>query len=125
MIGQDFERWLAAYGTAWKQGDPDTLIALFAPDARYYETPFDPPFVGRDAIRDYWAKGARDAQTDVHFATEIVTVSDDVGVAYWRARFVRVPSRRRVSLDGVLKASFGADGLCTEFREWWHRRETA
>lgn len=48
----------------------------------------------------------------------------DTGHAHWHATFTRVPAGTFVELDGVLMARFDAHMRCTEFREWWHRKET-
>jgi len=119
---KSFQLWLDAYGRAWEQGDAAAVVALFGPDTAYYETPFDPPMLGRDAIRDYWQAGAADAQRDVVFAYTILSAGDPA-VAHWTARFTRVPSGVGVRLDGVLVARFDGAGQCVEFREWWHREE--
>jgi hypothetical protein len=50
-------------------------------------------------------------------------VTEHEGIARWRANFRRVPSKARVKLDGVFLVKLGTDGLCTEFREWWHKQE--
>jgi hypothetical protein len=120
-----FNDWLDTYGEAWIAGDPDAVVELFTPDARYHETPFTEPLIGREAIHGYWAAGPRDAQEHVRFSHDIVAVVGGVGVARWRANFARVGSGRRIELDGVLLAEFARDGRCTVFREWWHRREGA
>lgn len=120
-----FRNWLDAYGRAWQTGDAKAVMTLFAPGASYHETPFDPPLVGLDAIHDYWKAGAGQSQADVVFTYEPLSVTGDGGVAHWTATFVRVPSGAAVRLDGVLVARFDAAGRCTEFREWWHREETA
>lgn len=125
MSAADFDRWLVAYGRAWETGDPAAVAVLFATDAIYHETPFDPPLIGVGAIEAYWREGAGQAQRDVVFQYDIVAVSQDRGVSQWTASFVRVPSGIRVHLDGMLAARFDADGRCMEFREWWHRREEA
>jgi hypothetical protein len=119
-----FEDWLRRYGEAWIGGDPAAAVRLFAEDATYHETPFDPPMVGSEAIRRYWTEGAQDGQREVTFAAQPVTVEGGVGYARWQATFVRVRNRAFVELDGMLAARFADDGRCSEFREWWHRRET-
>lgn len=53
MDKEGFQGWLDAYGRAWEQGNAAAVVALFAPDAAYYETPCDPPMSGHNAIRDY------------------------------------------------------------------------
>jgi hypothetical protein len=120
-----FADWLRRYGQAWITGDPRAAVDLFSRDAAYHETPFDPPMVGHDAIRRYWTEGAQEGQREVTFAAQPVAVDGDAGMARWQATFVRVRNGALVELDGVLAARFGADGRCREFREWWHRRETA
>ena len=124
MTRTDFERWLRAYGHAWKKGDPDAACQLFSRDAAYFETPFDIPMVGTAAIHRYWTEGAKNAQTDVIFTATVIKVMGASGFAQWHASFRRVPSNAFVELDGVLLARFEGDMRCTEFREWWHRRES-
>jgi ketosteroid isomerase-like protein len=123
MTRSGFERWLADYGAAWERGDPDAVLGLFAPDAAYHETPFEPAMVGAEAIRRYWADGARDGQTEVRFEAQVVACDGATGYARWSASFRRVPSGRFVELDGMLAARFDDTQRCVEFREWWHRRE--
>lgn len=115
--------WLAEYGRCWEQGDAKGVMTLFAPGAAYYETPFDPPLVGLDAIHDYWKAGAGQAQERVAFTYSVLAVAGDVGIAHWAATFTRRPSGVAVRLDGVLTARFDANGRCAEFHEWWHRQE--
>lgn len=117
-----FERWLADMRHAWESRDPDAAARLFTDDALYHETPFDEPARGRTAIREYWAQVPR-SQDQVRFRSHVLAVVGDLGMAHWQASFLRIPSGVAVELDGVLLARFNAAELCTEFREWWHRRE--
>jgi len=124
LTAERFEHWLRTYGRAWETGDVHLVGRLFSDNARYFEVPFDEPMIGRNAIEKYWKEGAADAQTDVRFRFEIVSVVDSTGLALWQASFVRVPSGIAVDLDGFLLAEFDAAGTCSLFREWWHRQET-
>ena len=119
----EFEKWLEAYGDAWQSGDAQAAIELFSDDAEYYETPFDDPMVGRDAIQRYWSAGPEKSQQEVHFSHQAVAVVESKGLAQWQASFVRIPSGNQVELDGFLVAKFDGTGKCSVFREWWHRRE--
>lgn len=123
MTDAHFTRWLTAYGRAWETGDAAAVVGLFAPDAAYHETPFDPPMVGLEAIAAYWREGAGQGQRDVSFHFEVLSVAGDLGLCHWSAEFVRVPSASHVQLDGVMAVRFDGDGRCVEFREWWHRQE--
>ena len=124
MNETQFAAWLDAYGRAWQEGDAKAVMTLFAAGATYHETPFDPPLMGLDAIHDHWKAGAGQTQTEVVFTYDVLSVAGDLGLAHWRATFVRLPARSAVRLDGALAARFDANGRCTEFREWWHRQET-
>ena len=39
------------------------------------------------------------------------------------AKFVRVPSGKRVELNGILVAEFEESGRCIDFKEWRQRHE--
>ena len=124
MTKEQFTQWLQAYGDAWEQGDPDAIIKLFSPDTKYFETPLVEPLVGQTALYDYWTRGAQDSHTDITFSAIPLFVSKHQGFARWQASFTRKRTRRRVHLDGALFAQFDDSLQCTEFREWWHRKET-
>ena len=115
------ERWLDGYESAWETRDAEAAARLFTADARYYETPYAEPFVGRDGVRAYWSS-VTENQRDVEFEYDVVAVEGDTGVARWNAVFAAGPDAARVELDGVFVLEFGAGGLCRVLREWWHMR---
>jgi uncharacterized protein (TIGR02246 family) len=53
-LNQRIER----YRQAWETADADEVVDLFTPDASYRSSVFRVPFLGRDAIRQYWQRGA-------------------------------------------------------------------
>lgn len=120
---EEFSRWLSSYGNAWKSGDTEGIQQLFSKEARYYETPFDPPLIGRKSIAEYWDEGAKHGQKEVSFSSKGAAVSGNRGFSRWNASFIRVQSEVSVRIEGFLEAQFDEDGLCSVFREWWHRRE--
>jgi hypothetical protein len=122
MTSAEFATWLERYGQAWIKRDPEAAVQLFAPDARYHETPFDAPLVGRTDIWQYWQHVA-ESQESVSFQATPLAIVKGACIARWQAKFTRVPSARRVELDGVFVLEFDSQGLCVELREWWHRRE--
>lgn len=123
MEWRQFERWLQRYGEAWEGQNADSAAGLFTENAKYYETPFDEPMVGRDRVYAYWREGTG-AQREVRFGYDVLAINRDMGIARWTASFTRVPSGIAVRLDGILTVLFEQDGRCSEFREWWHRQET-
>lgn len=122
MDRRSFEDWLEAYGNAWQNRDPDAVVRLFTEDAPYYETPFGVPAKGCKGIREYWAN-ATGPQRDVRFSSEVLAVTEDSGIAHWSVSFTRLSSDTTVELDGIFLVELNDDGLCTEFREWWHSKK--
>lgn len=116
-----FKKWMDLYGKASEESDPKAAAELFTHNAEYYETPFDDPIIGQDAIYRYWTEAARYLK-DVRFSYEIVTVAGNLGIALWQAKFVNVRSGNHVELDGVFMVEFDQDQKCSRFREWWHRQ---
>ena len=127
MTEQDVQNWLDEYGRAWVDGDPDQLVTLFSVSATYRETPFDDPMTGRHEIREYWQKGAAEAQENVEFTSQVWAVGNDTAFAGWQARFTRKASGARVELDGTFRLVFSSEQgtlRCTVLEEWWHRKES-
>ena len=120
----EFSRWLEEYSRASVEDDARASAALFSSDARYYESPHDEPIVGREAIQQYWKRGAQ-SFTNKTAAYEILAVQDNLGVARWQARFTVLKTGARASLDCIFLVEFDAQGKCSVFREWWHWRNLA
>ena len=118
-----FRAWLEAYGRAWETRDPKAVVELFSEDATYQETPFVAPMSGRAAIRQYWVDSVQNYQEQAQFESEIVAIAGNIGVARWRASFVRIASGKRVRLDGIFLLTFDAEGGCRKLQEWWVRQE--
>lgn len=135
---QDIHRFMAGYRAAWEQRDPAMFAALFHPDGRYHNTPFQVQ-AGGAQLAEYWKRVQ--LQDDVQVAYEVLASAEASGIAHWHVTYrvaseelfqiwarstgTSVPARRagdplpRMVLDGVLQATF-RDGLCAEARIWWH-----
>src|SRR5512138_1487521 len=121
LTPEEFSRWLEEYGRASAENDARCSAALFSAEARYYESPYDEPVVGRDAIYRYWKKGGQ-AFREKTSAYEILAVQDNLGVARWQSSFTVVETGARASLDCIFLVEFDPQGRCSVFREWWHWR---
>jgi hypothetical protein len=124
MDEETFNRWLDAYGRAWEDREPRAVAALFAEDAVYYVTPFADPMLGRAAIIRYW-ETLPNTQNYIEFNYEILSVTQEMGIAQFWAEFTRLPSSAFVKIDGVYVISLDSRGLCKNFHQWWHEEETA
>jgi len=122
MTTADLALWLERYGKAWVDRDPDAALGLFSADARYHETPFDPPALGLAGIRQYWQR-VPETQRDIRFEATPLAIAGEDCIARWHAAFTRIATGARIELDGVFVLRFDDRGMCKELREWWHRRE--
>lgn len=114
-----FNTWLEAYGRASAEDDPQASAELFARNAKYYETPFDEPMVGRDAIYKYWEMGTKSFK-DKESTYEILSMKGNLGIARWVSKFTDIKSGKRLVLDCIFLVEFDNNGRCSTFREWWH-----
>lgn len=117
-----FEKWLQAYGQAWQETDLSAFARLFTSDARYFWTPFEKPLNGREQISTR-VEAAFARQKNIHFRYTVIDWTDRSGTAHWICTFERKDGSR-VTVDGMLRAIIDQDGLCEEFREWWHSSES-
>jgi len=133
------DTFMAAYKRVWEGQDKAGFAALFAPDGRYWNTPFQVQ-TGPGELAAYWAR--IELQCDISLEFRVLSRHDRGGIAHWRVGYrvaseelfdiwarstgTGLPDRKpgdplpRLTLDGVLSAEFGADGLCREARIWWH-----
>jgi len=124
MNEAEFDQWLKRYGEAWETRDADKFVPLFTDDVLYYETPFDEPMHGSDAIGAYWSV-LPTTQDHIHFHFRVLAVLPDQAVAQWWASFIRLPTKMHVKIDGIMICEFDENNRCRLFREWWHRHEIA
>ena len=116
MPSDSYADWLERYRRAWVERNAEAAAALFTEDAIYREQPFEPPFTGRAAIRDYWARVTR-TQRDVELRYGQPVVEGARVAVEWWANFVN--DGKPVTLAGEFLLSFTAQGECRELREYW------
>lgn len=108
-----------AFAQGWSRASLDMIMSVFAPEARFIETPFSKPHEGIDTVRDYW----RDVP---HHQSEITCSTGEVFVAgpWFSFEFKCVFRRRRtgewVDSRGAIFCETNGD-LITEMRMYWHR----
>lgn len=119
LTAESLEQWLASYGEAWEARSARKAGKIFTDDATYRESPYDAPFVGKQAIKDYWSRVTKD-QKDIKFTSKVLAVSGNTGIAHWHAEFTQASSGAKVTLDGIFVLEFAESGLCKKLEEWWH-----
>ena len=134
----DIQKFMEHYKAAWEQRDPSMFAALFHPDGRYHNTPFQVQR-GSAQLAEYWKRVQ--LQEDVSVTFEVLASAAASGIAHWHVTYqvaseelfriwasstgTSLPARKpgdplpRMVLDGVLQATF-SEGRCAEARIWWH-----
>jgi hypothetical protein len=109
--------WIAAYGRAWVERDPEAAVALFTEDAVYRSSPFREPHTGSDGIREYWTR-ATSTQEDLDLRFGAPVVEGRKAVVEWWA--IMRDEGAWITLPGSLLLRFAPDGRCEELCEYWH-----
>ena len=108
--------WLERYRRAWIEKDAEAASRLFTEDATYREHPFQPAFVGREAIRDYWARvTASQTSVELRYGQPIVD-GQRLAVEWWAN--LQTDSGP-LTLAGEFLLLFADSGECRELREYW------
>ena len=112
----DYAGWLERYRSAWIERNADAAGLLFTEDAIYREQPFQPPFVGRAAIRDYWSTvTASHTKVELRYGRAIAD-GRRLAVEWWAN--LETPGGP-VTLAGEFLLLFADSGECRELREYW------
>lgn len=134
----NIETFMQGYKSAWEERDPAMFAALFHPEGRYHNTPFQVQR-GTAQLVEYWKRVQM--QEDVQVSFEVLASTPTNGIAHWHVTYqvaseelfrvwakstgTGLPARKpgdplpRMVLDGILQATFSG-GLCAEARIWWH-----
>ncbi len=131
--------FMAAYKRVWEAKDSAGFAALFTPNGRYHNTPFQVQ-TGPQELATYWDRIL--LQDDISLSYEILGTSPRGGIAHWNVTYqvtseelfqiwaassgTPIPDRSpgdplpRMELDGTLVAELDAQGLASTVRIWWH-----
>ena len=61
------------------------------------------------------------AQEDIRFGHELLAMTPDGrGVARWWVSLHAPAEGANVEIEGIFLVTLNADGLCTDFREWFN-----
>ena len=121
LTNPHLDKWLTTYKKAWETLDPTLIITLFSDNTFYFETPFHLPITNTSALYDYWAF-APTYQTQVNFYYEIIGIKGMRGFCKWKSVFFQFTTNEMVSMDGIFEIKFNEEGVCSVFREWWHKK---
>ena len=109
-------RWLEDYRRAWELRDPNRVAVLFTRDAVYQEAAFRPAYVGRDAIREYWAQVTA-TQSDIELRYGVPVIAGRRAAVEWWANLRS--GGAEITLAGEFMLTFTRRGRCRSLREYW------
>ena len=105
-----------AYVEASNRNDKDAVVAMFAPDAVWFDPVGQPPHFGRDGVAAFWD------QTRT-MADRIEMVLDDViacgNEAAMRFRIRATVGGNVMEMDGVETFEVDEEGLFTRVKAYW------
>jgi len=108
------------FGRGWSKGKIDVLMAVFAGDPVFIETPFAEPLRGHDAVRAYWAEVPMN-QSEITFTSGEIFAVGPWFSAEFRCIFRRRRTGEWVDARGAMFCE--TDGIrITEMRMYWHRQ---
>lgn len=133
------DAFMAAYKRVWEGQDSHGFAALFTPEGRYHNTPFQVQ-QGPGELAAYWDRIK--LQTKISLRYEVLARKAGSGIAHWHVTYqvaseelfeiwaksagTGLPDRAPgdplpwMELDGLLTAGFAPGGLAEEVRIWWH-----
>ena len=103
--------WLDKFRDAWVQHDIDAVMALFAEDVEYWETPFK-KLESFEELRSEW-QGITDQQ-DIRLETVLFNNEAGRYAVLWRLSY-KNPCGQLRELAGTYLIEINEAGLCTYF----------
>ena len=113
-------RWARVWRSGWESKDADSIVALYAPDARHSSAPFREPRIGQDAVRAY-VQESFDEEDDIRaWFAEPVVDGDRAAAAWWATM---IEEGRETTLAGTSVLRFDAAGLVVSQWDSWNQTD--
>jgi ketosteroid isomerase-like protein len=116
-----------ALGAGWSRANVDQIMAVFAPEAAFIETPFSEALRGTQAIRRWWLDVPY-SQSEITFSSGEIYAAGPWFSTEFKCVFRRKRTGEWVDARGAIFCET-AGGLISEMRFYWHRwnggRETS
>ena len=111
-------RWAQTWTHAWPARDAESIVALYAPNARYLSYPFRAPDEGTDGVRSYvTGTFAEEANIECWFG-EPVASGGRAAVEWWASW---TEEGEEITLAGITVLRFDDQGLVMDQRDYWNQ----
>ncbi|CAB4691351.1 MAG: hypothetical protein F2942_02810 [Actinobacteria bacterium] len=114
---------VVAYAAAHSAGDIDAIAAIFAEDAVVADPVDKPAFVGRAAVREFFAGTHEFAESLELVVTGPIRAVDHFAAAPLRA--ITSMGGAKFAVDIIDVFTFNDDGLVTEMKAYWTATDIA
>jgi ketosteroid isomerase-like protein len=119
MERADVQRWLDDYVAAWKSYDREAIAALFSEDCEYSYRPHGDTVHGREAIVRSWLEDDPDKPGTYDGSYVPFAVEGDAAVAVGTSSYTESDT----VYDNCYLLRFDAEGRCSEFTEFFMKRQ--
>jgi predicted SnoaL-like aldol condensation-catalyzing enzyme len=110
-------RWARTWADAWEAGNPEPIVALYAPYATVSTQAFREPYRGPDGVRDYVTRVLSEEEDQRVWMSEPIVDGDRASISWWA-------SLREEGADATLAGTsvlrFDAAGLVAEQWDAWN-----
>jgi ketosteroid isomerase-like protein len=110
-------RWAATWRNAWEAGDPEPIVALYAPHATFSTQAFREPCRGPDGVRNYVTRTLSEEEDQRVWMSEPIVEGDRASISWW-ASLREEGADATVAGTSVLR--FDAVGLVVEQWDAWN-----
>jgi len=118
MTKEQLDNWATKLGQAWSAQDPDKAMELVSKDnIEWYENPLQSPYKSWEEVHKLWEVIPFN-QKDITFSHRILACNGSVGIINWQAKLTKVPSGKKIHIDGIFQVCLDKDGHCTYFKQW-------
>jgi len=118
MTKEQLDDWATKLGQAWTSQNPDEAMQLVSKDTiEWYENPLQPPYKSWAEVYKLWEVIPYN-QKDITFSHQVLAFSDSAGIINWQATLTKVPSDKRLHIDGIFQVCLDEVGHCVYFKQW-------
>jgi SnoaL-like domain len=113
-------RWATVWRNGWESKDTDSIVALYAGEARHWSTPFREPGIGPDGVRAY-VQASFDEEEEIRaWFAEPVVEGDRAAVAWWATM---TEEGRETTFAGTSLLRFDSEGLVLSQWDAWNQTD--
>ncbi len=113
-------RWVSVWQRAWEAKDVRAIVALYAPNARHWSSPFRQPGIGPAGVQAY-VQGAFDDESEVRAWFGLPVVEGDEAAVPWWATMME--NGQEITLAGTSLLRFDPDGLVVSQWDAWNQAD--